>query len=118
MKFATFTQLIKLSLFHLFNFLDQFSLVEDIKQQLKIHSNIIEISDDSYVSLKQDTIKHPETSSNVTRLRNTTIEQAIPAMFAYHYGNQALQLLIHVSMVCLSLGTNGIALQDEGRSTF
>lgn len=90
------------------------NLVEDLKEQLKLHSNIIQVSEDSCVSLKQGRIKHPETSSNVTRLKNSTIEQAIPAMFASHYGNQALQLLVHVSMVCLSLGSNANSSQDEG----
>lgn len=70
------------------------------------------------MSLKHGTIKHPETSSNVTRLRNSTIEQAIPFMFAYHYGNQALQLLVHMSMVCLSLGNDGNSLHDEGEYKF
>lgn len=90
------------------------SLSEVFSEQLKIHSNIIEMSDDSYVSLKRGKIQHPEASSNVTRLKNVTVENAIPAMFAYHYGNQALQLLVHVCMVCMSFGFDGSIPLDEG----
>lgn len=70
------------------------------------------------MSLKHGTIKHPETSSNVTRLRNSTIDQAIPSMFAYHYGDQALQLLVHFSMICLTLGSDRSAPLDEGKEGY
>ncbi|XP_054717047.1 dihydroxyacetone phosphate acyltransferase-like [Uloborus diversus] len=83
---------------------DQNDVSESLTEQLKLHSNIIQISDDGYVSLKQDYIQYPVSVPNVPCLQSTTVKYAIPALFAYHYGNQVLQLLVHVSMVCLAMG--------------
>ncbi|XP_015907030.1 dihydroxyacetone phosphate acyltransferase [Parasteatoda tepidariorum] len=78
------------------------SLYHSVSEQLELHSNILQVTN-SFISLKEGVVQCPSPTSSISRLTDASIRSAIPAMFAYHYGNQALQLLVNICMVCLAV---------------
>ncbi|KAG8197369.1 hypothetical protein JTE90_013495 [Oedothorax gibbosus] len=77
------------------------SLSRDLQEQMQLHSNIVQMSENFQVEFKPVACAKPEVDGQVPRLDRHTLAHALPAMFAYHYGCQALQLISHACMVCL-----------------
>ncbi|GBM31311.1 Dihydroxyacetone phosphate acyltransferase [Araneus ventricosus] len=86
------------------------TLTESLIQNIQCHSNIVQM-DNMLVTFKDVLVQ--SSASTVPRLNDNTVKYAIPAMLGYHYGNQALQLLVHVSMISLAMTCNGSAISAQ-----
>ncbi|GIX84646.1 dihydroxyacetone phosphate acyltransferase [Caerostris extrusa] len=88
------------------------TLTESLIQVVQCHSNIVQLDENLHVFFKDALIQ--SSTSHIPRLHDNTVKYAIPAMLGYHYGNQAIQLLTHVSMISLAMTCNGsdISVQD------
>lgn len=83
---------------------DNTTIERCIEEQLKLHSNIVDLSCDGIVSIRKFGTEQIISSSPQTlSLKVNTLKHALPEMHIYHYGNQALQLLVYFAMACLSI---------------
>ncbi|XP_055953385.1 dihydroxyacetone phosphate acyltransferase-like [Argiope bruennichi] len=87
------------------------TLTESLIQNIQCHSNIVEMNSNLLVSFKDVLVQ--SSASTVPRLNDNTVRYAIPAMLGYHYGNQALQLLVHVSMISLAMTCSGSVISSQ-----
>ncbi|GFT01626.1 dihydroxyacetone phosphate acyltransferase [Nephila pilipes] len=89
------------------------TFTESLIEIVQCHANIVQIDDNLHVSFKDVLVQSSD--SHVPRLNDSTVKHAIPAMLSYHYGNQVLQLLVHVSMISLAMTCSGndVCVQED-----
>ncbi|GFQ71303.1 dihydroxyacetone phosphate acyltransferase [Trichonephila clavata] len=88
------------------------TFTESLIAVVQCHANIVQIDDKLRVSFKDILVQSSD--SHVPRLNDNTVKYAIPAMLSYHYGNQVLQLLVHVSMIALAMTcSENVCVQDN-----
>lgn len=84
-------------------------------QTIELHSNLVQLLPNGIVAL----LPQNSTDNNVASvalslaLRKDTVAAALPSMFIYHYGNQALQLLSQVAMVSSTVITMEAATEEN-----
>ncbi|XP_023228673.1 dihydroxyacetone phosphate acyltransferase-like [Centruroides sculpturatus] len=80
------------------------SLNESIIYHINLHSNLLKLSD-GYVEVISQ-VNDSRNDYETLRISVDMMKLAIPQMMIYHYSNQVLQLLVHFSMISLTLNNN------------
>ncbi|XP_013791528.1 dihydroxyacetone phosphate acyltransferase-like, partial [Limulus polyphemus] len=80
---------------------------DEVQQQIHVHSNLFTVTSDMKVELTHSESESTHASDTIhsLKLSNKVIKEALPYLAIYHYGNQAIQLLVHYAMVALIIVT-------------
>ncbi|XP_076321881.1 dihydroxyacetone phosphate acyltransferase-like isoform X1 [Tachypleus tridentatus] len=79
------------------------SFNDAVKSSLSQHATLVTLQERGRLEVVRHELDESDFSHPNLRLLTRTIQEAAIHMRLYHYGNQALQLLVHFSMVALAI---------------